>query len=622
MVVPANPGSILGNAAVCQGTSGVTYTITPVPGATNYTWTVPDGASITAGAGTAGITVTYGLTASSGTVTVFASNSCGNGTTASKAVTANIKPNTPLITANGGTLFCEGGSVLLSGPTSGYNYLWSPGGTFTQNNTVTTSGNYSVVVTDPVTGCSGDASNVIPVTVNPAPNPPASSGFVTQCWNGVPPVPTLNANTVTTVPASSTIFWYDAPAGGNSVALPVLNTVGTITYYGEAKDNVTNCLSLTRTPVTLTISSNPATPVKGPDITACETSPIQTLTATTAALPPAGISILWYTAATGGSPVSPVLSSIGTKTYYAEATNGTCTSLTRSAGVKLTILGAPEPPVSGGDIMQCLDPVPQTIVPTATAPAGSTVKWYDAPSDGNLLAAPSYSGLGTKTFYAESVNTLTNCSSLTRTPVTISIVIHPSPPVPGTDVNECEKSPLQTIVASASVPTGFNVKWYTKAVGGTLVATPSLHAIGVVTYYAETDNGICSSSTRSAVTLRINPAPAPPTIMGNITECEDSPIQTLTANASVPSGVTIAWYTTASGGSPVTNPTLNEPGTVTYYAEANSGTCTSITRSLPIVLTIQATPEVPVSNGDQTECEKSPLPGIDCFCDCSGRSDG
>ena len=265
-------------------------------------------------------------------------------------------PNTPLITANGGTLFCEGGSVLLSGPTSGYNYLWSPGGTFTQNNTVTTSGNYSVVVTDPVTGCSGDASNVIPVTVNPAPNPPASSGFVTQCWNGVPPVPTLNANTVTTVPASSTIFWYDAPAGGNSVALPVLNTVGTITYYGEAKDNVTNCLSLTRTPVTLTISSNPATPVKGPDITACETSPIQTLTATTAALPPAGISILWYTAATGGSPVSPVLSSIGTKTYYAEATNGTCTSLTRSAGVKLTILGAPEPPVSGGDIMQCLDP--------------------------------------------------------------------------------------------------------------------------------------------------------------------------------------------------------------------------------------------------------------------------
>ena len=298
---------------------------------------------------------------------------------------------------------------------------------------------------------------------------------------------------------------------------------------------------------------------------------------------------------------------MGTKTFYAEASNGICTSLTRSAGVKLTILGAPEPPVSGGDITQCLDPAPQTIVPTATAPAGCILKWYDALSGGNLIALPSYSGPGTKTFYAESVNTLTNCSSLSRTPVTISIVIHPSPPVPGPDVNECEKSPLQTIVATASVPTGFNVKWYTKSVGGTLVATPTLNAIGVVTYYAETDNGICSSSTRSAVTLRINPAPAPPTSLGNITECEHSPIQTLTANASVPSGVTIAWYTTASGGSPVTSPTLSEPGTVTYYAEANSGTCTSITRSLPIVLTIQATPEAPVSNGDQTECEKSPL---------------
>ena len=121
------------------------------------------------------------------------------------------------------------------------------------------------------------------------------------------------------------------------------------------------------------------------------------------------------------------------------------------------------------------------------------------------------SGLGTKTFYAESVNTLTNCSSLTRTPVTISIVIHPSPPVPGTDVNECEKSPLQTIVASASVPTGFNVKWYTKAVGGTLVATPSLHAIGVVTYYAETDkrdlfqfNQICCDFTDQSGTGTAN----------------------------------------------------------------------------------------------------------------------
>ena len=607
--VPASPGSIVGSAAVCQGVSGVTYTIAAVPGATNYTWTVPAGAAITAGSGTTSITVNYSLTAANGAVTVFASNSCGSGPASSEAVSVNIKPNTPLIIANGGsTLFCEGGSVLLTGPTVGYNYLWSPGGITTQTNTVTTLGNYSVVVTDPASGCSSDASNVIPVTVNPAPVPPTSSGFLTQCWNGVAPAPILNANTVTTVPASSNIVWYDAPTGGNTVALPVQNGLGTITYYAEAKDKITNCLSLTRTPVTLTVSSNPATPVKGPDITACEMSPIQTLTATTATPPPAGITILWYTTATGGTPVSPVLSSVGTKTYYAEASNGTCSSLARSEGVKLKIIGAPAPPVSGGDIMQCLDPaVAQILTPTATAPAGCTVKWYDASSGGNLLASPSYSGLGTKTFYAESVNTLTGCSSLTRTPVTISVVIHPPAPIPGPDVNECEQSPLQTIVASASVPTGFSVKWYTKAIGGTLVASPSLHAIGIVTYYAETDNGICSSSTRSPVTLRINPAPAPPTSLGNITDCEHLPIQTLTAVASVPSGVTIAWYTTPSGGSPVTNPTLSEVGTVTYYAEANSGTCTSITRSQPIVLTIQATPQAPVSNGDQAECEKSPL---------------
>jgi hypothetical protein len=49
ITIPATPGTITGNATVCSGASGQTYTIDAVTGASGYTWTVPAGASITGG---------------------------------------------------------------------------------------------------------------------------------------------------------------------------------------------------------------------------------------------------------------------------------------------------------------------------------------------------------------------------------------------------------------------------------------------------------------------------------------------------------------------------------------------------------------------------------------------
>ena len=603
--VPALPGSILGSPAVCQGTSGVVYSIAAVPNATGYIWSVPSGAGVVLGAGTTSITVDYGLTALDGNVTVYATNACGNGPTAVKAVTVNVKPATPVIAAPfDPTTFCEGGNALLTGPTMGFNYQWTPGGSTSQNNLVTTSGNYSVVITDPLTGCSSASSNVIVVTVKPAPAAPSSTGFITQCWNGIAPVPTLDASTNASVPAGSVIDWYDSATGGSLIiGLPVLVGPGTITYYAEARSIATGCLSLHRTPVVLTISTNPNAPLAGSNQTVCEQSPIQTITAT--ATPPAGSTLLWFTAPTGGTPVSPTLSVVGTKTFYAEATNGICSSLTRSAGVILTINPAPAAPVSGGNITECIAiPAAQTLTATATAPVGSTVQWWTAPTGGSLVVGlPTLAALGTTTYYAESVNTLTGCASLTRTAVTLSIVLHPAPPVPDPDIVKCQEAPLQTLTATATVPSGSTVKWYTAPSGGSTV-TPTLHAVGTVTYYASTDNGLCESLTRVPVTLTINPSPAPPVSMGDVTQCENKPvIQTLTALASPAGSI---WYTTPAGGSPVT-PTLNIVGSATYYAESRLGSCPSLTRSAPVVLTIKATPVKPVSNGDVTECQKSPL---------------
>jgi hypothetical protein len=158
--------------------------------------------------------------------------------------------------------------------------------------------------------------------------------------------------------------------------------------------------------------------------------------------------------------------------------------------------------------------------------------------------------------------------------------------------------------------TTVNVTWYDAAVGGAIVASPTLNAVGSVTYYAEFNDGICSSLTRTAVVLTINDSPEPPASNGDITECEADPVQTLDANDALSSTTGVTWYDASSGGSVVATPTFNSVGSVTYYAEYNDGTCSSLTRTA-VVLTINDSPEPPASSGDITECEADPVQTLD-----------
>jgi hypothetical protein len=84
--IPSAPASISGTTVVCPSSIGLSYSTPLVSGVTTYTWTVPSGASITAGVGTNTITANWGTVA--GSVTVRAGNACGtNATAKSLAVT-------------------------------------------------------------------------------------------------------------------------------------------------------------------------------------------------------------------------------------------------------------------------------------------------------------------------------------------------------------------------------------------------------------------------------------------------------------------------------------------------------------------------------------------------------
>jgi hypothetical protein len=73
--LPSTPSSINGPTTVCINQQNVVYT-TPAISGLAYNWTVPSGATITSGQGTASITVKFGNC--SGSVKVRATNSCGN----------------------------------------------------------------------------------------------------------------------------------------------------------------------------------------------------------------------------------------------------------------------------------------------------------------------------------------------------------------------------------------------------------------------------------------------------------------------------------------------------------------------------------------------------------------
>lgn len=87
--VTPNPASrITGPTSVTKNQSNVVYSL-PVLTNVTYTWSVPQGASITSGQGTNKIKVSFGANAKSGNVSVFISNACGSSPTGRLAVTVS-----------------------------------------------------------------------------------------------------------------------------------------------------------------------------------------------------------------------------------------------------------------------------------------------------------------------------------------------------------------------------------------------------------------------------------------------------------------------------------------------------------------------------------------------------
>lgn len=163
--LPAAAGSITGPASVCQGATGVIYSVAAIANATSYQWVVPAGATIVSGTNTNQITVNFQGVPSSGEFIVHGINTCGNGQSSpALAVTVNTIPVAPVVTANG--------NILTSSAPAGNQWYYdntgaisgATGQTYTvANNT----GWYWCTVT--LNGCTSPISNKVYVVVTGVP---------------------------------------------------------------------------------------------------------------------------------------------------------------------------------------------------------------------------------------------------------------------------------------------------------------------------------------------------------------------------------------------------------------------------------------------------------------------
>ncbi len=231
---PGQPGAISGSPAPCEG-STETYSISSVPGASFYDWTISNG--VLSGSGTS-VSVTWN-NGSSGTVRVAAENSCGTSANSTLNVSLASPPPQPG-SISGNTSPCVGTTLVYAiSPVVGVNtYSWiCSGGTVSGNGTSVSvtwlnGGNGNVRVAS-IGACGAGALTTLNVTVNTAPNQPGIiSGDDTVCTG------TISVYSISPVTGANSYIWI-APNGmvtGSGTTVSVSWASGTNSSVQVAAD--------------------------------------------------------------------------------------------------------------------------------------------------------------------------------------------------------------------------------------------------------------------------------------------------------------------------------------------------------------------------------------------------
>ncbi|MDO6605703.1 hypothetical protein [Arenibacter palladensis] len=243
-------------------------------------------------------------------------------------------------------------------------------------------------------------------------------------------------------------------------------------------------------------------PTSNGDITECAENPIQTLTAS--ATPPSGAHVVWYTATSGGSPVSPTLNTVGNVTYYGESVDNSDSnrrSLFRTA-VKLTILPRPTISVSSPPtcVFRLFSPTTYQLEVTVNTGTVTSTAGTVANTSGNVWAITNVPSGTNIVVTVTGANGCTNQLPVTAPNCACPVV---NSPTSGGNKSYCTGDAVPSI--TASVGFGETVDWYDSASGGSLLllGNTTYTPAGPGTYYAEARNTTtnCRSGARTAIVV-------------------------------------------------------------------------------------------------------------------------
>ncbi|MES2388879.1 MAG: IPT/TIG domain-containing protein [Bacteroidota bacterium] len=478
---PAQPIVAGGNPTFCQGDSvrlRVTQTFA------HYLWSNGDTTS----------TIIV-RTSGSYSVTVFNANGCASFRSNPTAITVFPTPATPSVTVTGLTTFCQGDSVMLSGPDGFSSYLWS-NGTRTQTFAAKLSNAYTLRVVN-ASGCTSGVSVPVNVTVNSKPATPdvTANGPTSFCDGGSV---TLSA------PAGYTYLWSN-----NATTQSI-----TVNQTGNFSVHVTN-LSLCQSPesevTAVTNLAVPATPVimaSGP-LTFCTGGSVTLSTA---------VPYAHYRWSTGDTTASITVSAAFGYAVQVYNANGCGSSL--SAPVLTTVNPLPVRPVieASGNVDFCAGGNV-----TLGGPAGASGYVW---SNGATTQSITVNAAGTYT--VQTINA-SGCTSLASPPIVTSVLALPAAPTVTVSGNT-------TFCAGGSVsldgPSGFAAYIWSN---GATTQTNTVTASGNYTLMVVNAAG-CTSAASTATVITVSTMP-------DVTVTVTGIIDTQNRIYSVPSaaGITYQW---------------------------------------------------------------------------------
>ncbi len=524
----------------------------------SYAWTGPNGFSSAAQNPSASDIGTY-------TVTVTGTNGCTN----TAPVTVNGSLAAPNASATGGTITCTATQIQLNGgsPTPNVTYSWSGPGGFSstlEDPFVTAPGNYSLVVTNPINGCTSTASANVPTDLA-APTASATGGVI-DCVAGAV---TLNGSTGT---AGATIEW-SGPGGFTSTQNnPTVTQQGTYTLTATGTNGCTN----TADAIVTLDAGVPVSFANGGELNCTNT----TVTVTGGTSTP-GATFSW-TLPDGSTSTSGsfLVGTPGDYVLTAVAANG-CKSV--ATAFVTQDIAQPGAQAQGGQVT-CTTPSFQISSTSPTNPV--TYSWSGPSTFSSTDQNPIVTDPGNY------IVTITGPNGCTSTATAILTADVNTPVAVGTGGTLTCSAVAITLQGSVNI-NGSSFQWMGPNSFTTISQNPVVSEPGNYTLNVTSPNG-CTDATTVDVLQNITQPGA--VAVGNTISCKN-PSVTINGNSQT-AGVTFAWTGPNSFSSTNPDPTVSVTGDYHLVTTDPVNGCTSET--IAVVDADKALPDFSITGGELT----------------------